>query len=81
MMSYGGQNTTWQIPRGGVTLICSSYVGSDPVSTVHSPPPPQKKKKKKYQEFQASQKLFEILATQKDILTLRKDPKMYRNNP
>ena len=36
------------------TLIFSSYVGSGPASTVHP---------KKYQEFQAPQKKFEILAT------------------
>ena len=42
---------------GGGTFIFSSNVGSDPASTVHPP--------KKYQEFQAPQKIFEILATQK----------------
>ena len=53
-------------PQGG-TLIFSTYVGSDPASTVHP---------KKYQEFQAPQKIFEILATQKIsqfcTLTLKK---------
>ena len=43
-------------PRGGGgTLIFSSYVGSGPASTLHS---------QKYQEFQAPQKIFEILAAQ-----------------
>ena len=42
--------------RGGGTLIFSSYVGSGSASTIH----PQK-----YQEFQAPQKTFDILATQK----------------
>ena len=48
-------------PQGGggrVTLIFSSYVGWGPASTVH----PQK-----YQEFQAPQKIFEILPTPKNI--------------
>ena len=53
----------------GGTLIFSSYVGSDPASTVHPPPPPppppkKKKKKKKKQEFQdPPKKIFEIIAT------------------
>ena len=38
------------------TLIFYSYVGSGPASTVQL---------KKYQEFQAPQKIFECLATQK----------------
>ena len=54
---------------GGGTLIFSAYVGSDPASTVHP---------KKYQEFQAPQKIFEILATPKNIpilyLDLKKRP-------
>ena len=41
----------------GGTLIFSSYVGSGPASTV----------RKKNQEFQAPQKIFENLATQKYI--------------
>ena len=45
----------------GGTLIFSSYVGSGPASTVH--PPPQKK----YQEFQAPQKIFEILPTPNSV--------------
>ena len=52
---------TLKRPQGGGgaegTLIFSSNVGSGPASTVHPP--------KKYQEFQAPQKIFEILATQK----------------
>ena len=61
---------------GGGTLIFSAYLGSDPASTVHP---------KKYQEFQAPQKIFEILATPKNIpilyLDLKKDPKLHRNDP
>ena len=49
---------------GGGTLIFSSYVGSYPASTIHHPPPPQKKK---YRESQAPPKIFEILATPKNI--------------
>ena len=60
----------------GGTLIFSSCVSLDPSSIVHP---------KKYQEYQAPQKLFEILATPKHIpiryLDLRKDPKMHRNGP
>ena len=41
-------------PQGG-TLIFSSYIGSGPASTVHP----------KKMEFQAPQKIFEILASQK----------------
>ena len=63
-------------PRGGGTLIFSSYVGSDPASTVHP---------KKHEEFQAPQKNIKILATPKNTqfctLTLKKDPKMHRNDP
>ena len=44
---------SWGGGGGGGTLIFSSYVGSGPASTVHTP---------KYQEFQASQK---NLATKK----------------
>ena len=55
--------------EGGGTLICSAYVGSDPASALHP---------KKYQEFQAPQKIFEILATQRNIpilyLDLKKRP-------
>ena len=66
------------VPRaqGGDTQIFFVYVGSDPASTVHPP---------KNQEFQAPQKIFEILATPKNIpilyLDLKKDPKMHRNGP
>ena len=49
---------------GGGTLIFSAYVGSDPASTVHP-----------NQEFQALQKIFEILATQKNIPILYLDLK------
>ena len=52
-------------PRGG-TLIFSSYVGSDPASTVHP---------KKNQEFQAPQKNIKILATPKNIPILYIDLK------
>ena len=43
---------------GGGSLFFSSYIGSGQASTIH----PQK-----YQEFQAPQKIFEILATQQNI--------------
>ena len=43
---------------GGRTLIVASYVGSGPASTLHPI---------KYQEFQAPKKIFEILATPKNI--------------
>ena len=59
----------------GGTLNFSSYVGSGPASTLH----PQK-----YQEFQAPKNKIEILPPKKShfcIMTLRKDPKMHRNNP
>ena len=63
-------------PQGG-TLNFSAYVGSGPASTLYPP--------KKNQEFQAPQKIFEILATQKKspvcTMTLRIDPKMHRNDP
>ena len=53
----------------GGTLIFSTYAGSEPASTVHP---------KTNQEFQAPQKIFEILATQKNIpilyLDLKKRP-------
>ena len=52
---------------GGGTLIFSTYVGSDPASTVHP---------KKYQEFQAPKKKFEILATPKNIPILYLDLKI-----
>ena len=73
-------------PRGN-TLIFSSYVGLGTASTVY-PPPLQKQttkqKKKKHQEYQALQKIFEIFATPNIskfcIFTLRKDPKIRRNN-
>ena len=60
---------------GGVLWYFYAYVGSGPASALHP---------KKYQEFQAPQKIFEILATKKNTppfctLTLRKDPKKDRN--
>ena len=79
-MSGSTQDLTGSGPerRGGGregTLIFSAYVGSDPASAVHP---------KKYQEFQAPQKIFEILATPKNIpilyLDLKKDPKLHRND-
>ena len=63
------------VPQGeGGTLIFSSCIGSDPASTV-SP--------KIYQEFQAHLKKIEILSPPPPFctLTLRKDPKMHRNEP
>ena len=53
------------VPQGG-TLNFSSYVSSGQAYTLH----PQK-----YQEFQAPQKIFEILATPKNIPTLYNDLK------
>ena len=60
-------------PRGD-TLNFSSYLGSGPASTAH----PKR-------NFKHPQKIFEILATQKIspfcTLTLKKYPKMHRNDP
>ena len=60
----------------GGTLIFSTYVGSDPASTVH----PQK-----ISGISSTPKIFEILATPKNIrilyLDLKKDPKLHRNDP
>ena len=62
---------------GGGTLIFSAYVGSDPASTIH----PQKN----IRNFKHPKKIFEILATPKNIpilyLDLKKDPKLHRNDP
>ena len=61
---------------GGGALNFSSYVGSGPASTLHSP---------KKQEFQETPKIFEILATHKIIFILyndlKKDPKCLEINP
>ena len=66
-------------PRGD-TLIFSSYVGSDPASTVHpqkiSGIPSTPKNYLKFWNFGNSKKYPPFLA-----LTLRKDPKMHRNGP
>ena len=55
---------------GGGTLIFSAYVGSDPTSTVHPP--------KNIRNFKHPKKIFEILATPKNIpilyLDLKKRP-------
>ena len=55
---------------GGGTLIFSAYVGSDPASTVHPP--------KNIRNFKHPKKIFEILATPKNIpilyLDLKKRP-------
>ena len=64
-------------PRGGGTLIFSSYVGSGPASAVHP---------KKYQEFQAPQKnIWNFSKPPENLpfctLTLWKDPEMHRNKP
>ena len=56
MFLYIQKNPEIRISVRGDVLIFSSYVGSDPTSTVHP---------KKYQEFQAHQKIFEIIATPK----------------
>ena len=60
----------------GGTLIFSSYVGSDPAFTVHP---------KKYQEYQAPQKIFEVLATPPKYpisvpLTIKKTLKFIKMN-
>ena len=70
----GLTNSKWLLacigyhPQGG-TLIFSAYVGSDPVSTVHQ---------KKISEISSTPKIFEILATPKNIpilyLDLKKRP-------
>ena len=66
----------WFAPQGGI-LIFSAYVGSDPASTV--------KPKKNIRNFKHPKKIFEILATPKNIrimfLELKKDPKMHKNDP
>ena len=46
-------------PGGGGTLMFSSYVGSGPASTVHPP--------KNIRNFKHPKKIFENLATQKNI--------------
>ena len=46
-------------PRGVGYSIFSAYVGSDPASTVHPP--------KNIRNFKHPKKIFEILATQKNI--------------
>ena len=56
---------------GGGTQIFSVYVGSDPASTVHP---------KKYQEFQAPLKYIWNFSNPKKYPTLKKDPKMHRND-
>ena len=64
------------LPRGGgggVTLIFSSYVGSGPASTDHP---------MKISGISRTQKrIFAKKYLPFFILTLRKDPKMHRNNP
>ena len=52
-------NISTCFPQGGGGYSnFSAYVGSGPASTIHT---------KKYQVFQAPQKIFEFLATQKNI--------------
>ena len=65
---------------GGVLSFFSSYVGSGPASTLHTPPPPTK-----YQEFQAPPKNTWNFSNPKKYppfctLILRKYPKMNRND-
>ena len=72
----GKMSICYSVPQGEPgTLISSSCVGSDPASTVHP---------KIIRNFKHTKKI-EILATQKYppfcTLTLRKDPKMHRNEP
>ena len=62
-------------PDGMVLSFFSSYIGLGPASTGYP---------KKYRKFQAIQKVFEILATQKISCILYpglKYPKMHRNVP
>ena len=72
----GLQNVIMAFPAQG-TLIFSAYVGSDPASTVHQ--------NKNIRNSKHPKKIFEILATQKNIpilyLDLKKDPKLHRNDP
>ena len=65
----------------GWVLSFFSYVGSGPAPTVQPPPP--KKKRKKYEEFQAPQKIFEILATPQNIHKIFIPPKKisFSENP
>ena len=71
-ISYGTGNTLIgrENTPGGVLLFFSAYVGSDPASTVHLP--------KKIRNYKHPKKIFEILATQKNIpilyLDLKKRP-------
>ena len=64
------------IPQGG-TLIFSAYVGSDPAYTVH---PPKNignfKHPKKYLKFKQPPKISQFCT-----LSLKKDPKLHRNDP
>ena len=75
----------WVIPKvdsqggggGGGTLIFSTYVGSDPASTVHP---------KNIWNFKHPKKNIWIFTNPQKYppfctLTLRKDPKMHRNGP
>ena len=70
MYSDNEHQWRWLNSQGGTQIFFRIRIGSDPVSTIH----PQK-----YQEFQAPQKIFENLATQKISrfcsLTLKKSLK------
>ena len=67
---------------GGVGGVLSFFFSRLGPSIYRSPPTPPEKKQ---QEFQEPPKIFEILATPKNIpilyLDLKKDPKMHRNDP
>ena len=78
LVPYGNARVSAHNPQGGGgTLIFSAYVGSDQASTVHQ--------KKIIRNFKHSKKIFDILATQKNIpilyLDLKKDPNLHRNDP
>ena len=65
MHDFSGCHATVPGGGGGGYSHFSLYVGSSPAYTIHHPPP-QKKNIYIYQEFQATQKIFEILATTED---------------
>ena len=66
--------STYITPSGGV-LFFSSSTGLDPAFTVQRPPPPPPKKKKRNIRNIKHPKIFEILATTKNIPILYLDPK------
>ena len=67
--------STYITPRGGGVLFFSSSTGLDTAFTVQPPPPPPPKKKKEISGISSTLKIFEILATPKNIPNLYLDPK------